>query len=87
MGGCSSLSGANGSKDQSLTAKATVKPNANHDITFELGTENFDYITTPGLSVASPAAAATVLRTRHDRKNFAVTHNGRYGFGQSTVSL
>ncbi|WP_298928520.1 TonB-dependent receptor [uncultured Ramlibacter sp.] len=80
-------SGAYGAKDEALTAKLTVKPAANHELTFELGTEDFTYTSTPGRTITTPAAATTVLKTRHTRDNWALTHNGRYSFGQSTVAL
>lgn len=80
-------SGNFGSKDEALAAKLTLKPSANHEFVLEAGTERFSYTTTPGLSIAAPAAATTVLRTRHDRDNVALTHHGRWGFGQSTVAL
>ncbi len=82
-----STSGAYGAKDESLTAKITLKPAANHDLSFEVGSEKLTYDSTPGRTIAAATTPTTVVSTRHDRTNWALTHNGRYDFGQSTLSL
>ncbi|GBU14624.1 ligand-gated channel protein [Polaromonas sp.] len=83
----SSTSGAYGSKDESLTAKITIKPAENHDVTLEAGREKLTYRSTPGRTLAPSSRPSTVIARRQERTNLAMTHNGRYDFGQSTMAL
>jgi outer membrane receptor for ferrienterochelin and colicins len=79
--------GTYGQKEEELSAKLTVKPTANQDLSFELGTGSLELSSTPGKTAPATVAATTVLRTEHERRNWAITHNGRWDFGTSTVAL
>ncbi|MES2942314.1 MAG: TonB-dependent receptor [Pseudomonadota bacterium] len=79
--------GAYGQKDESLTAKLSVKPASNQDLVFEVGSENLSYTTTPGKTSPATVAATTIVKTEHQRNNVGVTHKGRWDFGTSAVSL
>ena len=79
--------GQNGKRDESLAAKLSVKPNAQHDFVFDIGSERLNYDATPGLSNADKVTSNTVVRTEHERSNIGLTHNGRWDFGTSTVAL
>ncbi|WP_084360581.1 TonB-dependent receptor domain-containing protein [Hydrogenophaga palleronii] len=79
--------GAYGQNDDSLTVKLSARPAANQDVALEFGRERLQYRTTPGLTSADTVPATAVLRTRHEREHWGITHNGRWDFGSSTVSL
>ncbi|AOJ79479.1 TonB-dependent receptor [Burkholderia savannae] len=86
----SATSGANGQRAASFDVKLTAKPASNQDLTLNAGHDQFSYLSTPGKSLA-PAkpgtAGTTVVETRHVRDYWGITHNGRWGFGNSTLSL
>lgn len=77
-------SGANGTDDRSVTAKLSITPNRDHDIVLEAGGNDYSYERTPGKSIAATAAAT---ETEHERRYLALTHNGRWQFGDSTIAL
>lgn len=79
-----STGGAKGTRDGSLTAKLTVTPSADQDLTFEAGHNALTYERTAGRTLADNAAD---LKTRHTRDNWAITHNGRWGWANSTLAL
>ncbi|WP_169307481.1 TonB-dependent receptor domain-containing protein [Chitiniphilus eburneus] len=73
-----------GTRDKNLNAKLTITPTDNQDITLEAGRNTLTYITTPGKSVNDRNDAG---KDEHERTNWAITHNGRWGFGSTMVSL
>lgn len=77
-------SGANGQRDRSIGAKISLKPTTNQDLTLALGTEEFGYQRSAGKTLADNAAST---RTDYGRTHAALTHEGRWSFGKSTVSL
>lgn len=80
-------SGANGRRDERLDLKLTARLAAGQDLSLDLGREDFDYRTTPGLSIADAATAATVLKTQHRRDHWGLTHDGRWRWGRSALAL
>ncbi|MGR4869111.1 TonB-dependent receptor domain-containing protein [Variovorax sp. LARHSF232] len=80
-------SGANGQRNEQLDLKLSARLAANQDLTMNLGRQELDYLTTPGLSIADLATAATVRKTRHGRDYWGLTHDGRWNWGRSTVSM
>lgn len=82
-----STSGNFGNRDEELTAKLTLKPSAGQEWTFEAGQGRFTQKSTPGRSLSPTAAATTVVRTEHERRHWAIAHDGRWDFGTTAVSL
>ncbi|THF65424.1 TonB-dependent receptor [Pseudothauera nasutitermitis] len=78
------VSGAHGLRDRSIGAKLSAKLSDRQDLTLDLGTETFSHLREPGHSIAATAAAT---ETRHSRDHFALTHEGRWSFGNSRVAL
>ncbi|MFC7093040.1 TonB-dependent receptor domain-containing protein [Jeongeupia naejangsanensis] len=76
--------GANGTRNKNYGAKLTITPNKDQDITIEAGHNELTYTNTPGKSIAETDPA---IKTEHERTNWAITHNGRWGWGTTTVSL
>ncbi|WDD94334.1 TonB-dependent receptor [Burkholderia sp. FERM BP-3421] len=86
----SATGGANGQRIGSFDVKLTAKPARNQDLSINAGREQLTYLSTPGESIApvTPRTlATTVTETRHVRDYWGITHNGRWDFGQSTLSL
>ncbi|QTD44344.1 TonB-dependent receptor domain-containing protein [Ottowia testudinis] len=83
-------SGANGQRIGSLDVKLTAKPSANQDITLNVGREQLSYLLTPG-QTAAPLTVATaktqIVKNEHDRDYWGLTHEGRWGFGNTTLAL
>lgn len=80
-------SGANGRRDERLDLKLSARLAAGQDLSLDLGREDFAYRTTPGLSIADPATAATVLKTQHRRDHWGLAHDGRWSWGRSALAL
>lgn len=80
-------SGANGRRDERLDLKLTARLAAGQELSLDLGREDFDYRTTPGLSIADAATAATVLKTQHRRDHWGLSHDGRWSWGRSVLAL
>ncbi|MCW7536824.1 TonB-dependent receptor [Aquabacterium sp. A7-Y] len=80
-------SGANGQHDGRLDLKLTARLAAGQDLSLNLGREDFNYLMTPGLSIADTATAATVLKTRHRRDHWGLSHEGRWEWGRSSLAL
>ncbi|BCL74788.1 ligand-gated channel protein [Jeongeupia sp. HS-3] len=76
--------GTSGTKNLNYGAKLTITPTKDQDITIEAGRNELTYTSTPGESIGPKDAS---LKTEHDRTNWAVTHNGRWGWGTTTVAL
>lgn len=76
--------GAYGRKNQSLGAKLTASPDARQEVVLDLGSERTSTETTPGRSTLPAYAWNSV---RHSRDHYGISHNGRWGFGQSKLSL
>lgn len=86
----SGTGGANGQRIGSFDVKLSAKPASNQDVSVNIGREQLTYLSTPGKSAAplTPRTAATALtETRHVRDYWGITHDGRWGFGDTTVSL
>ncbi|MDF3835915.1 TonB-dependent receptor [Cupriavidus basilensis] len=86
----SGSNGANGQRTGSVDVRLSAKPTARQDISFNAGREQLSYLSTPGRSDAplTPGTATTaIVETRHVRDYWGVTHNGRWDFGNSTLSL
>ncbi|SMG02709.1 TonB-dependent receptor domain-containing protein [Burkholderia singularis] len=82
--------GASGQRIANFDVKLNAKPASNQDISLNVGREQLSYLSTPGKSTAPVSAgdvASTVVETRHVRDYWGITHNGRWGFGNSTLSL
>jgi outer membrane receptor for ferrienterochelin and colicins len=80
-------SGANGQRDNRLEAKLSARLAPNQDLRLDLGREVFSYLASAGKSIADTPAATTDVKTRHRRDHAELTHDGRWGWGRSTVSL
>lgn len=78
------IDGAYGTRDESITARLSIKPTSNQDIMLEVGQQAYKRSATPGSTLAS-------TDTRNDlsteRTNFALSHTGRWDFGTSDISL
>lgn len=79
-------SGANGKRNGSLDVKLTAKPAANQEVTFNAGREQLSYLVTPGKSGA-PSTPTQIIKTEHIRDYWGLTHDGRWDFGSTTLSL
>jgi outer membrane receptor for ferrienterochelin and colicins len=77
-------SGTFGSTDRNLTAKLSLTPSREHAFTVEAGHSEFSQERRPGRSIAATSAA---LKTEHERRHWAVTHEGRWQFGNSALAL
>ncbi|WP_110649136.1 ligand-gated channel protein [Salinicola peritrichatus] len=76
----------NGYNDQNMrsgTAKLGWTPTADQDFDFEAGVSKQKRVSTPGESVAAVGQRGPNQRSEQDytRRHYAVTHNGRWGFG------
>lgn len=80
----SRTSGFFGSTDRNLTAKLSVTPSREHVFTVEAGHSEFSQERNPGRSLAPNAAAE---ETEHERRHWALTHEGRWQFGTSSLAL
>jgi len=78
------LNGFNDARDSDVTARLNWTPNASHDVTLEGGTTELKRQSSAG-SVLAPTAAST--RQRHTRDHYALSHNGRWGWATSQLSL
>lgn len=83
----SATSGANGQRDGRIDLKLSSRLTARQELSLDLGRQDFSYITTPGQSIADTPTATTVLKTRHEREHWGLSHQGRWDWGRSTVSL
>ncbi|HSC80267.1 MAG TPA: TonB-dependent receptor, partial [Chitinolyticbacter sp.] len=73
-----------GTRDKNLNAKLTLTPTDNQDITLEVGKNTLTYEREPGKSWHPDNGSE---KDEHERSNWAITHNGRWGFGDSTVAF
>jgi outer membrane receptor for ferrienterochelin and colicins len=80
-------SGANGQRNERLDIKLSARLDAQQQLSLNLGKQSFRYLTTPGLSLADAATATTVLKTRHDREHWGLSHDGKWDWGRSTIAL
>ncbi|WP_230427226.1 TonB-dependent receptor domain-containing protein [Collimonas humicola] len=69
---------------RALTAKLGIKPASNQDITLEAGHEELKRTYTPGKSLAADDSQTISEDTR---SHWAASHNGRWAFGNTDVSL
>jgi len=86
----SGASGANGQRIGSFDVKLSAKPTRDQGISVNVGREQLTYLSTPGKSEAplTPrTATSAVTETRHVRDYWGITHDGRWGFGNTTLSL
>lgn len=86
----SGASGANGQRIGSFDVKLAAKPTRDQDISVNVGREQLTYLSTPGKSEAplTPrTATSAITETRHVRDYWGITHDGRWGFGNTTLSL
>jgi outer membrane receptor for ferrienterochelin and colicins len=80
-------SGANSQRNKRIDLKLTARLDERQDLSFGLGAQRFSYLATPGLSIADTPTATTVVGARHTREHLGVTHDGRWGWGRSTMSV
>lgn len=80
------IKGANGQDQRRLGAKFTLRPDTNQEVILDLGTEHLETEVTPGQSTA-PGPRAAWSKTRHSRTNVGLSHNGRWSFGNTKLSL
>ena len=80
------IKGAEGQEQHRLGAKLILRPDSRQDVVLDLGTERFETESTPGLSTA-PGPRASFAQVRHARTNYGLTHNGRWSFGNTKLSL
>ncbi|MEK6355082.1 MAG: TonB-dependent receptor [Burkholderia cenocepacia] len=86
----SATAGANGQRIGSFDVKLAAKPARDQDVSVNIGREQLTYLSTPGESAAplTPrTAASAVTETRHVRDYWGITHDGRWGFGNTTLSF
>ncbi|MBN3820137.1 TonB-dependent receptor [Paraburkholderia sp. Se-20369] len=86
----SATSGANGQRIGSFDVKLAAKPTRDQDVSVNVGREQLTYLSTPGKSAAAltpRTAASAVTETRHIRDYWGITHDGRWGFANTTLSL
>jgi len=69
------LNGYNKHDDRGITAKFSLTPNKNNDFIFEVGTSKQNYVSTPGLTLASTAA---ISDRDFKRDTYAAQHKGRF---------
>lgn len=79
--------GANGQRDERIAARLTARLTPSQQLSLDLGHQDFEYLSTPGLSNADAVTATTVTRTTHGRDNWGLTHEGTWSFGRSTVAF
>jgi len=72
--------GYNRHSNRSLTAKLSLTPNRDHDITLEAGASEQFYRSTPGKTL--PASDDKSHR-EFERQHYSLTHAGRWSFGTS----
>ncbi|MCK0715608.1 ligand-gated channel protein [Chromohalobacter sarecensis] len=77
------VDGFNERRLASGTAKLSWTPSAAHDIDVEAGYSNQKRTSNPGESIAEEGRGGPNERSEqdYDRRHYAVTHNGRWGFG------
>ncbi len=80
-------SGANGQRDARLDAKLSARLTPSQDLSFDIGREQFTYLSTPGLTLADTAAPSVVRETRHRRDHAGLAHEGRWAWGRSNLSV
>lgn len=78
------LNGFNGATDRDLTARLAWTPNASHDVLLEGGKTELERSSSAG-RVLAPGAANT--RQDHGREHWSLSHNGRWSWATSQVSL
>ncbi|QEL54550.1 TonB-dependent receptor domain-containing protein [Chromobacterium paludis] len=67
-----------------FNAKLSITPTANQDIVLEAGHNSLSYTNTPGKSAAADDDKSKVS---YPRDNWGISHNGRWGWGKSSLSL
>lgn len=78
------LNGISAWRDYDLTARAAITPDANNEVLLEAGTAQLRRKASSGNTLA---ATANPSQSNHDRDHYSLTHNGRYGWGNTTLSL
>ena len=91
------FNGRPGTRDRSVTAKLTLTPTDNQDITLEAGYEDLRRIQSVGKSVAPfnlvskagtiTSKANTGILSKDSRTHWAIGHTGRWNFGQTDLSF
>lgn len=85
------LSGTSDAGDRNLTARLAITPNANHEFLVQAGTERVERRAAPGKTIsAAPGrggAPASPTYNQNDRDHFSLSHNGRWGWANTELSL
>lgn len=76
--------GAYDTKDKSLGAKLTVTPSDNQDLILTIGRNELDNTSTIG---NTSTAALGNVENDYARDYWGITHNGRWGFGLTSISV
>ena len=76
--------GASGATNQSVGAKLTIAPSENQEIILEAGTSELTYEGTAGKTLPVKGVNEEIA---HGRDHWSVTHQGRWGFAQTSVAL
>ncbi len=76
--------GAYGTKNSNVGVKLTLTPTENQDLILEAARNELRYDNTAG---KTEAIDASDYRTLHSRDNLSLTHNGRWGWGLTTLAL
>ncbi|WP_454692284.1 TonB-dependent receptor domain-containing protein [Achromobacter aloeverae] len=76
--------GSYGIRDRGVTAKLNIKPTSDQDITLEAGQDEYFRYATTGKSLDD---STDDYRLNMRDTHFRATHEGRWGWGNTTVSL
>ncbi|GGY22711.1 TonB-dependent receptor domain-containing protein [Paludibacterium paludis] len=76
--------GASGNRDSDYTAKLNYRPTANQDVEFEAGHQSLRYYSNPGKTLAASDKKSS---TTHERDHWAISHSGRWSFGNTRAAL
>lgn len=78
------LNGANGANDKDITARLAITPDARQDIRLEAGTTEVKRSSSPGKILA---ANGTSAYNKNPRDHYALSHAGRWSWGNSDFSI
>ena len=78
------LNGANGASDKDITARLAITPSQFQDILLQAGTTDVKRSSSPGKTLA---ANGTPAYNKNGRDYYSLSHQGRWGWATSDVSL
>ncbi|MCX7208734.1 MAG: TonB-dependent receptor [Proteobacteria bacterium] len=82
----SGVSGLSATLNRNVGGKLTLVPNEQQEVILEAGHNDLTYLA-PKEYIPSWAGNKGDLETKHSRDHLSITHNGRWGFGQSKLAL